>query len=424
MTAEVIEAHLAAGSSLPDRVAVLSFHTSPIAPLGGRETGGMNVYVREVSRQLARSGVAVDVFTRHSSPDEPQVRDLDPGVRLVQIDAGPAARIEKEAMIPFTAAFAAGVEAFRAAEGREYDLIHSHYWLSAEAGDRLAEDWNVPHIAMFHTLAEVKLRARASESEPPERLEAERRIVHHLDRIVAATDHERALLRDIYRVHPEWVRVVPLGVDLDHFRPLDRVAARARVGFAPHERVILAVGRLEPLKGLDILIRAVAAMQDRHDVVIAIIGGDDRAEPERARLQAVAEECGVTEHVRFLGSRPHDDLPDYYNAADVVAIPSFYESFGLVAVEAMACGTPVVASRVGGLASTVIDGCTGYLVPWRSPERFAEPLERLLRDEFLRCQLGAAAARHMQSYSWDAVATQVADVYAELVEERRAASAS
>ncbi len=424
MTVEAIATYPATGTSSPRRVAVLSLHTSPIAPLGGRETGGMNVYVREVSRELARAGVLVDVFTRRSAPDDPRVRMLDPGVRLIQIEAGPASRIEKEEMIPFTADFAAGVEAFRRSEGRRYDLIHSHYWLSAEAGDHLAAMWDVPHVAMFHTLGEVKLRARASESERPERLEAEQRIVHRLDRIIAATGHERGLLREIYHVPAPAIRVVPLGVDLEHFQPQDRAAARRRVGFAPHERVILAVGRIEPLKGLDILIRALAELEDRTNVVLAIIGGDERAKPELDRLRAVAEECGVTDAVRFLGSRAHDDLPDYYNAADVVAIPSYYESFGLVAVEAMACGVPVVASRVGGLASTVIDSCTGYLVPWRSPEQFAQPLERLLTDEDLRRTMGSAAAAHMQGYSWDVVAERVAEVYAELVAERRAASAS
>lgn len=409
---------------MPRRIAVLSLHTSPTAPLGGRETGGMNVYVREVSRELARAGVAVDVFTRRISPADPRVRTLDPGVRLVQIDAGPARRIEKEEMVPFTSTFAAQVEAFRAAEGISYDLLHSHYWLSAEAGDHLAERWCIPHIAMFHTLAEVKLRARASESEPRARLESERRLVHRLHRIIAATDHERGLLNDLYGVPSDAVRVVPLGVDLEHFRPLDRAAARERAGFAPHERVVLAVGRIEPLKGLDTLIRAVAVMPDRSDVVIAIIGGDERAEPELERLRAVAAECGVSDALRLLGSRPHEELPVYYNAADVVAVPSFYESFGLVAVEAMACGVPVVASRVGGLASTVLDGRTGYLVPWRAPERFAEPLDRLLGDPALRERMGAAAVAHMREYSWSAVAAQVADVYAELIEERRAVSAS
>lgn len=400
---------------------MLSLHTSPLALLGGRETGGMNVYVREVSRALAEAGILVDVFTRRASTAVPEVQWIAPGARLIHVEAGPAERIEKEEMIPLTSTFAEGVDAFRAREGLRYDLVHSHYWLSVEAGDVLAPAWDVPHLGMFHTLADVKLRARASESEPAERREAERRLVHRLDRIIAATEHERQLLRQLYRVPPQRVSVVPLGVDLEHFRPApdgaSRTAAREAAGFGAEERVILAVGRIEPLKGLDILIRALGEMSDRANVVLAIIGGDDRAEPEVGRLRAIAREVGVEEHVRFLGPRPHAELPNYYHAADVVALPSFYESFGLVAVEAMACGTPVVASRVGGLASTVQDGRTGYLVPWRCPEPFAEKIELLLRNEQLRQALGRAAADRMRSYSWDAVAEGVAAVYAELLAE-------
>lgn len=413
------------------RVAMLSLHTSPLAPLGGRETGGMNVYVREVATGLAALGIAVDVFTRRNDPATPEVQALAPergaetrGVRLVQVEAGPAAHIEKEAMAAVTGEFAAGVEAFRAREGLTYDLLHSHYWLSMEAGDRLASAWGVPHAGMFHTLAEVKLRARASEHELPERVEAERRLVHRVDRIVAATEHERQLLRQIFRVSPQRVSVVPLGVDLERFRPLDRASARERLGIPQDERVILTVGRLEPLKGFDILIRALAAMSSRERVALYVIGGDERAEAERARLDAIAREVGVAEAVHFLGARPHESLPDYYNAADVVAVPSFYESFGLVAVEAMACGVPVVASRVGGLASTVVDGRTGHLIAWRCPEPFAEKIELLLANEELRRAMGAsAAARMRESYAWSQVAARIAELYGELAAEHARASA-
>ena len=399
------------------RIAMLSLHTSPLAPLGGRETGGMNVYVREVAGQLAALGAQVDVFTRRSSTTEDEVRPIFPGgstsgprARLVQVTAGPKSRIEKEEMLPFCGAFADGVEAFRAREDVTYDVIFSHYWLSAEAGAILAKRWDVPHAAMFHTLAEVKLRARASESEPRERIEAERRLVGGLDRIVAATEHERRLLMQIYRVPATRVAVVPLGVDLDQFQPRPQAEARAALGIAPEERMVLAIGRIEPLKGFDILIRSMAQLSDRRNVVLSIIGGDDRASRELAALSAVAEEVGVADHVRLLGPRPHADLPAYYNAADVVAVPSFYESFGLVAVEAMASGVPVVASRVGGLASTVADGRTGYLIPWRCPEPFAEKIELLLRNEELRRALGRAAAERMRSYSWSEVARAVGGV--------------
>ncbi len=406
------------------RIAMLSLHTSPLAPLGGRETGGMNVYVREVAGQLAAQGAQVDVFTRRSSTTEDEVRPIFAGgstggasARLIQVTAGPKSRIEKEEMLPFCGAFADGVEAFRAREGVTYDVIYSHYWLSAESGAILAQRWDVPHAAMFHTLAEVKLRARASESEPRERIDAEQRLVRGLDCIVAATEHERRLLMQIYRVPATRVAVVPLGVDLDQFQPRPQAEARAALGIAPEERMVLAIGRIEPLKGFDILIRSIAQLSDRRSVVLSIIGGDDRASRELAALRAVAEEVGVADHVRLLGPRPHEELPAYYNAADVVAVPSFYESFGLVAVEAMASGVPVVASRVGGLASTVADGRTGYLIPWRCPEPFAEKIELLLRNEELRRALGRAAAERMRSYSWSEVARAVGGVLDALAAE-------
>ncbi|MCB9483181.1 MAG: glycosyltransferase [Dehalococcoidia bacterium] len=400
------------------RVAMLSLHTSPLAALGGRETGGMNVYVREVATRLVELGVAVDVFTRRADAGLPAVTEIVPGARLVQVEAGPAAPIEKEAMPELTAAFADGVEAFRAAAGITYDVIHSHYWLSADAGDLLAERWDVPHAAMFHTLGDVKLRARASEREPEVRLNAERRLVHRLDRIVAATEHERRLLRQIYRVADARVAVVPLGVDLDQFQPGDQREARRRLGLPEDERIILAIGRIEPLKGLDVLIQSLTAMSDSSNVGLYIIGGDERARPELDRLAAIARSFGVEDRVHFLGARPHEELPDYYRASDVVAVPSFYESFGLVAVEAMASGTPVVASRVGGLASTVVDGRTGYLIAWRCPEPFAEKFDLLFANEELRRHLGRSARERMeQSYSWTRVAEAVAALYEELIAE-------
>ncbi len=409
----------------PRRIAMLSMHTSPLAPLGGRETGGMNVYVQEVARELGRLGVLVDVFTRRGDAALPEIEAYAPGARVIQVVAGPVERVEKEEMTALTAAFAEGVEAFRAREGVTYDVIHSHYWLSAAAGEVLAARWGVPHAAMFHTLGDVKLRARASEHERPDRLETERHLVHHLDRIVAATEHERRLLQQIYRVPPARVAVIPLGVDLGRFAPGDRAMARARLGIPAEERVVLAVGRIEPLKGLDILIRSLAEMSDREGVALYIIGGDERAAAEIARLRAVAEQVGVADAVRFLGPRPHEALVDYYAAADVVAVPSFYESFGLVAVEAMASGVPVVASRVGGLASTVVDGRTGYLIPWRCPTPFAEKIETLLRNEELRRALGAGARDRMEhGYAWSAVARQVASLYETLIAERTAAPAS
>jgi D-inositol-3-phosphate glycosyltransferase len=398
------------------RIAILSMHTSPLAPLGGRETGGMNVYVRQVAAHLAALGVEVDVFTRRTDALKPEIERLEGEARLIHVAAGPAEHLEKEELTDHIAAFAEGVDAFRASEDLTYDVIHSHYWIAVEAGDRLARMWDVPHLAMFHTLGDVKLRARASEHELPARLEAERRLVHAVDGIVAATTHERQLLRQLYRVQPQRVSVIPLGVDLNRFTPEPQAAARAALGLdtgvgAEEQRVVLSVGRIEPLKGFDILVRAIAEMTERDRVHLLIVGGDERAAPEVARIRATAEEVGVADRVRFVGAVPHEELHRYYCAADVVAVPSFYESFGLVAIEAMACGVPVVASRVGGLTSTVADGRTGYLIPWRCPGPFAEKLDLLLENESLRQTLGSAAARSMRAYSWAAVAASLIGLY-------------
>ncbi|MCC6236181.1 MAG: glycosyltransferase [Dehalococcoidia bacterium] len=411
------------------RIAVLSLHTSPLAPLGGSKAGGMNAYIHEVSIALATSGWEIDVFTRRDDPALPEVVAFAPGARLIHIEAGPAVVLETEELAGLVDEFAAGVEAFRAHEGLRYELVHAHYWLSVAAGELLATRWGVPHLAMFHTLAEVKLRARASEREPQARLEAERRLVLACDRVVAATEHERQLLRQIYGVPRDRVAVVPLGVDREAFRPRDRTAARATlasrgVPVSDEARVLLAVGRLEPLKGFDILVRALAQLTVDAEVVLWIAGGDERSAPERARLEAVAHEVGVGDRVRFLGAVPHEELPTYYNAADVVVVPSFYESFGLVALEAMASGVPVVASRVGGLVATVSDGRTGYLVPWRCPEPFAEKVDLLLRNEPLRRALGEAGRASMERFSWESVAERLSALYRETIALGAVAAAS
>ena len=405
------------------RVAMLSMHTSPLAPLGGRETGGMNVYVRAVSEALAGRGVHVDIFTRRADTAPPEVQAVAERVRLIHVPAGPAERVEKEEMDAFADEFALGVSAFAANEATRYDVVHSHYWLSAAAGRRLAREWDAPHVAMFHTLADVKLGVGYSDFEPDARVDAERTLVHDLDRVVVATEHEMHLLGEMYGVPGRNVAVIPPGVDRERFRPRDRAAARAELGIDREARVLLAAGRIERPKGLDVLIEALGEMTEHDGVQLFIIGGDDRSRTEVARLRRVAERAGVSDRVRFVGSVTHAQIGTYYNAADVVVMPSRYESFGLVAAEAMASGVPVVASRVGGLASTVADGRTGYLIPWRAPDLFAEKLDLLLADEELRRRLGANAAEAMRVYDWRSVASQLVDLYTHLVRDAVTAAA-
>ncbi|MGB2695743.1 MAG: glycosyltransferase [Dehalococcoidia bacterium] len=406
------------------RIAVLSYHTSPLAPLGGRETGGLNVYVRELARELAEGGHAVDVFTRRTDPDAPEVsfiggseREGVPAARVVHIDAGPTEPVEKEALPEHVEAFEQGVHDFARREDLTYDLLHSHYWLAGVAAEALKARWGVPHVAMFHTLGEVKNRARVTEQEPEPRIAAERLIAQHADRIVVASRDEQQLLARHYGADANRVSVVPCGVNLDVFHPVERDDARRQLGLRDDDRILLFVGRIEPLKGVDILLGAAARLEEMPDCFVLVVGGDNSAlGGEMAHLRSLASELGIAERVNFLGAVDHERLPLFYSAADVCVVPSFYESFGLVALEAMACGTPVVASRVGGLAGTVLDGETGYLIPWRCPEPFAERLELLLGNDELRRAFGQTAREYVERFRWGNVAEAVLGIYAELID--------
>lgn len=391
------------------RIAQVSAHTSPLAPLGGRATGGMNVYVLELSRELARLGYEVDIFTRRDG-ELPRVEQVAPNLRLIRIDAGPPAPIDKESVVEFLPVFARGMAAFARAEAQPYSVVHSHYWQSGWAGGILARQLDAPHVVMFHTLGEVKNRARISEQEPTLRIRHERAIARRATAIVTASAHERELLERYYSASPALMHTVPCGVDLERFQPHDRAASRAALGLPQDAPVLVWVGRLEKLKGVDILISAIAELEDPR-LTLLIVGGIEEAPELRAELESQAATAGLADSIRFEGAVPHEALPTYYSAADVCVVPSYYESFGLVAVEAMACGTPVVASRVGGLVSTVTDGVTGYLIPWRCPGPFAEKLEVLLHNPELRANFSRAARRSVERFRWSSVALQVASVY-------------
>ncbi len=399
------------------RVALITVHTSPLAQLGGRDAGGMNVYIRELAKRLLALGRPVDVFTRRTSPDSPEIESFSNGARLIHIAAGPATDLPKDRLYDLLPDFQRGMQAFAAREGLHYDVIHSHYWLSGWVGRRLQRAWQVPHVVMFHTLGEIKNRARFTEREPELRIANERQIARTADRVVCASRDELAQLARHYGVDPAKATVIPCGVDIGRFHPGDGVSARKALGLEG-KRVILFAGRLEPLKGVDILLRACGQLADDLDFALVIVGGDQHASKRRQALEREAARLGIADRVRFDGSVPQDRLVDYYRAADVCVVPSFYESFGLVALEAMACGTPVVASRVGGLTATVRDGETGYLVNWHCPEPFAERVETLLRNEDLRSRMGARAAEVATGFRWEVVAARIDALYNELAVER------
>lgn len=412
------------------RIALLSVHTCPLAALGGKETGGMNVYVRELARELGRLGVAVDVFTRSQNRAVPQVVPLGENARVVHIEAGPPAPIPKGEAHAHLGAFVEGVEVFRRAEGLRYDLLHSHYWLSGVAALELREAWGAPVVHMFHTLAELKNAAarHPDDLEPPIRLAEERRVALGADRLVAANPVERAHLRWYYGAAADRIAVIPCGVDLELFSPRDGRQARARLGLGA-DRVLLYVGRLAPIKGVETLLRALSFLKadgfGATALRLLVVGGgiEERWEPdgEASRLRALARGLGVEAWVEFRGAQPQDVLPDYYAAADLCLMPSLYESFGMVALEAMACGVPVVGSRVGGLAVTIREGVTGALVPEGDPDQLGRRIGALLRDEPCRRALGRQAVQWARRFRWPCIAEQVAELYEELLPALREA---
>ena len=402
------------------RVAVLSVHTCPLAALGGKETGGMNVYVREVSRALGRLGLAVDVFTRSQDPGIPEVVPLGPRARVVHVPAGPARPIARAAVAAHLPEFASGVEAFRAREGVRYDLVHSHYWLSGLAGLDLRRRWDVPLVHMFHTLGAIKnaVAGDSGDTEPAERLAAEVRIAAAADRIVASNLVERAGLVWHVQADPARVAVIPCGVDVELFRPRPAAPARARLG-VDAEHVLLFVGRLTPIKGLETLLRALAVLRSdglaSARLRLLVVGGTKGEPGDSAHLRRLAQDLGVASWVDFRGPQPQDALPDYYAAADLCLMPSRYESFGMVALEAMASGVPVIASRAGGLTVTVQDGVTGRLVPEGDVAALALAVKGLLADDASRQALGARSVGWARRFTWPAVGRSIAELYAELL---------
>ncbi len=410
------------------RIAMISYHTCPLATLGGKDTGGMNVYVRDLTRELGRLGIHVDVFTRSQDEHVPHVlHDLGYGNRVVHIPAGPEKPFPKAQLPDYIPEFVQGIKKFAAEKGLCYDIIHSHYWMSGLAAEMLAEAWDIPIVHMFHTLGEMKNRIAQSdaERENPYRLASERRVLAYADRIIVATLAEKAQLEWLYKADPRKLTIIPPGVDTGRFYPIPKDEAKQFVGIPDEDRVVLFVGRIEPLKGLDTLIRAMAGL-DRKQLGcpdLVVIGGDPNADPEdmtveMARLQKLSHDLSLDSMVIFLGKRDQDTLPYYYSAAEVLVMPSHYESFGMVALEAMACGTPVIASQVGGLAFLVQDGVTGYHVPGGDSAALCDRLTRLLGDAALRQKMGEQASQYAQGYTWDHIAPQIISVYESLLQER------
>jgi len=390
----------------------------------------MNVYVAELTRHLGQLGIHVDVFTRSQDEHVPHIlHNLGYGNRVVHITAGPEEPRPKAELTNYLDEFTRGILEFSQAKNIQYHLIHSHYWLSGLVAEALRSHWNVPIVHMFHTLGIMKDRVARSEQEreSPLRIEYEKRLVQSVERIVAATAAEKAQLEFLYHAPSRKIVIIPPGVDTSRFYPIPKDEAKAFIGIPLEGRMILYVGRIEPLKGIETLIRALRLIQETGRLAccphyLVIIGGDPsvsetQMDSEMARLQRLARDLGLKDVVLFLGKQAQESLPYYYSAADVLVLPSHYESFGMVALEAMACGTPVIASQVGGLPFLVQDGVTGFVIPDGEPELLAEKLTRLILDADLRNQLGAQAIEHTKPYAWPVIANKILDLYRSLIKQ-------
>ena len=412
----------------------------------------MNVYVRDLSRELARRGHRVDVYTRSQDPSLPRIsHGLGHGARVMHLPAGPEHPYDKHLVYDHLSEFVDGVLAQVEADDIHYDVLHSHYWLSGAVTQELRRRFSkmarggsqasagsvepsgagrprpqgVPVVHMSHTLGKMKdaVAQRPEERETAHRIAVEAEIARSADALVAATPAEREQLVQLYGADPARIRVISPGVDTDRFHPIPAALAKDYIGLCPDRCIILFVGRVEPLKGIDSLLQAIALVVEerpemREGLCVPIVGGDPdrvREDDEMMRLQELRESLGIGDIVTFLGAKDQDTLQYYYSAAEMVVMPSDYESFGMVALEAMACGTPVIASDVGGLAFLVKDGRTGYRVPARDPAALAAKITRLLTDEELRQRIGQCAACWAESYAWPRIADRIEALYGELL---------
>jgi len=410
-------------------IAVISYHTCPLATLGGKDTGGMNVYVRDLSRFMGLFDVHVDVFTRSQDEHVPHIlHDLGCGNRVVHVPAGPETPCPKKELQEYIPEFTKRIIQFTQNKGIQYDLIHSHYWLSGLAGKELKATWGIPLIQMFHTLALLKNKIAKNdrEKEGDYRISGEKEVIASSDRIVASTINEKDQLIDLYDAPEEKIEIIPPGVDISRFYPIPPDEAKDFLNITHGEKMLLFVGRIEPLKGIDTLIQSIAQMR-KSDILsecphyLYIIGGDpddknEEIDNELNRLRRLCEQLGVGDLIIFSGKKNQDTLQYYYSAAEIVVMPSNYESFGMVALEAMACGTPVIATQVGGLQHLVKDGVTGFTIPHNNPDALEEKISQLICNSNLRVQLKENCVEYARTYAWEVITAKIVNLYRSMIQ--------
>jgi D-inositol-3-phosphate glycosyltransferase len=400
------------------KIAMLSVHSCPVGELGTSETGGMSVYIRELAKELGSRNHHVDIYTRSHGSNHKHIIELSPNVRLIHIEAGVNGGIDKLAIYPHIAEFARGLESYRLEAGINYDLVHSHYWLSGCVGRWAQYSWNTPHIIMFHTLGAIKNATGMGHREPELRLQNEKKLIRTCDRIIAATEREKREMRSYYGTAPENIDTIPCGVNLSLFQPVNKVKARQAIGLNPNEKVILYVGRFDPLKGLDRLFQAVSRLKYGPGFKLVIVGGDDSDQPEMTKWIETCYQLGIDDSVVFLGRAKQEDLPHFYSAADITVMPSYHESFGLVALESMACGTPVMAGDVGGFTNIVQDKRTGYLLKGDVTLGLICQLNQFLDGKGPTLLPAAMIRASISPYCWSRIADAIIQSYRELLERR------
>jgi D-inositol-3-phosphate glycosyltransferase len=411
--------------SRPLRIALISEHASPLASLGSVDAGGQNIYVLNVAKCLARAGHHVDVLTRRDDPSTAATIDLRPGLRVVHLPAGPAEFIPKERLLRHMPAFA-GAARELLQHSVPYDVIHANFFMSGLVGLRLKEIFDTPLAMTFHALGLVRREHQGAEDGfPPVRIDIERCIVRNADRLIAECPQDEADLQRLYGARAERISTVPCGVDLEEFAPGCKAAARRELGLADDEFVVLQLGRMVKRKGVDNVIRALALLPPDVKVRLLVVGGesarpDPHATPEIGRLLALAEACGVADRVTFTGQRQRHELRACYSAADVFVTTPWYEPFGITPLEAMASGTPVIGSAVGGIKHSVLDGITGFLVPPHDPGALADRLRQLHANPWLGQAMGRSGVRRVRAlFTWERVAADLADIYQEIRVPRR-----